>query len=81
VHGFLVRVHCDRACLTVCIPREVREPDVRLLALLASLHAASWAQSPSSALALPILLDQLPRKVFRKSARMFGIDALALPRP
>ena len=38
----------------------------------------AWAQRPEGALALLILLDQLPRNCFRGSAHMFATDPLAL---
>lgn len=38
---------------------------------------ADWKQSPHGRLALIILFDQLPRNVFRNSARSFAQDALA----
>ncbi|MBU8899396.1 DUF924 domain-containing protein [Corallococcus sp. H22C18031201] len=45
-------------------------------------HAAAgdlrdWADEPRSALALVLLLDQLPRNLFRGSARAFASDARA----
>lgn len=39
---------------------------------------ASWEDSPHGALALTILLDQFSRNMFRKTARAFESDALAL---
>jgi uncharacterized protein (DUF924 family) len=39
---------------------------------------AGWAGHAEGALALLILLDQLPRNAFRGSPRMFATDALAL---
>jgi uncharacterized protein (DUF924 family) len=36
-----------------------------------------WKTSPEGALALVILLDQVPRNIFRDSARAFATDALA----
>ncbi len=38
----------------------------------------SWANEPESALALLILLDQIPRNIFRGTAHMFATDPLAL---
>jgi steroid delta-isomerase-like uncharacterized protein len=38
----------------------------------------AWAAAPRSALARVITLDQLPRNLFRGSARAFAYDALAL---
>lgn len=37
-----------------------------------------WQRAPNSCLALVILLDQLPRNMFRSSARAFAADARAL---
>ncbi len=39
---------------------------------------ARWAAVPNGALALVILLDQLPRNMFRDTAEMYAFDALAL---
>jgi len=36
-----------------------------------------WEATPDSALALVLLLDQLPRNMFRGSARMYAADPLA----
>ncbi|MCA9708997.1 MAG: DUF924 family protein, partial [Myxococcales bacterium] len=38
---------------------------------------ASWADTPRGALALVLLLDQLPRHMFRGRARMFATDEAA----
>ena len=38
----------------------------------------AWAETPEGALALIILLDQLPRNAFRDTAHMFATDSLAL---
>ena len=37
-----------------------------------------WAATPEGALALILLLDQLPRNAFRDTAHMFATDSLAL---
>lgn len=37
----------------------------------------SWEQSPEGALALVLLLDQIPRNVFRGTARIYATDAEA----
>lgn len=37
-----------------------------------------WAKTPGGALALILLLDQIPRNIFRNSARAFGSDDKAL---
>jgi uncharacterized protein (DUF924 family) len=44
---------------------------------LAGNHAA-WEETPLSCLALVMLLDQVPRNIFRSSARAFASDSLAL---
>jgi uncharacterized protein (DUF924 family) len=38
----------------------------------------AWAQTPEGALALILLLDQLPRNAFRGTPRMFATDAKAV---
>ena len=38
-------------------------------------HLAVWEAAPESALALVLLLDQLPRNLFRNSPRAFASDA------
>lgn len=38
----------------------------------------AWAETPEGALALILLLDQLPRNAFRDTAHMFATDPLAL---
>ena len=38
----------------------------------------SWAQSAKSRLALIILFDQFPRNIYRKTAKAFAFDALAV---
>ncbi len=40
---------------------------------------AAWAETPRGAVALLLLLDQLPRNAYRGTARMFATDARALP--
>ncbi len=37
-----------------------------------------WGETPEGALALLILLDQIPRNIFRGTAHMFATDGLAL---
>lgn len=39
---------------------------------------AAWEAAPLSALALVMLLDQVPRNIFRSTARAFASDGLAL---
>lgn len=66
------------------IDREIRalfEPD--LLAVLERERAwdaelAAWEGAPRGLLALVILLDQLPRNMYRGTARMYAHDGLAL---
>jgi uncharacterized protein (DUF924 family) len=43
---------------------------------VAGLHS-DWENSPQSALALVIVLDQFPRNMFRNSARAYAADPLA----
>lgn len=58
--------------------------DARCAAFLDDHHAAArgerdgWASTADGALALVLLLDQIPRNVFRDSAHAFATDALAL---
>lgn len=40
----------------------------------------AWLAEPRPALALVVLLDQIPRNIFRGSARMFAFDGRALAR-
>lgn len=46
--------------------------------LAASGALVAWADDPRGALALVVLLDQLPRNLFRASSRAFAQDARAL---
>lgn len=39
---------------------------------------AAWGQAPDGLLALTILLDQIPRNIYRATSRMYQYDALAL---
>jgi uncharacterized protein (DUF924 family) len=39
---------------------------------------AQWERDPDSALALVLLLDQLPRNLYRRSPRAFATDAMGL---
>ena len=41
-------------------------------------HYAAWEEAPESALALVMLLDQVPRNIFRSTPRAFASDLLAL---
>jgi uncharacterized protein (DUF924 family) len=57
------------------------EIQARFLALYEQAAAgalADWRGGPKSCLALVILLDQLPRNMFRGTARAFAADPLAL---
>ena len=38
---------------------------------------AAWEETPESALALVLLLDQIPRNIFRGDARTYATDAMA----
>lgn len=44
----------------------------------ARLELADWERSPEGALALVLLLDQIPRNIFRGGAHAFATDGLAL---
>jgi steroid delta-isomerase-like uncharacterized protein len=62
-------------------PEVDREIQARFAALpdrAASGALDAWRAAPRSALALVIALDQLPRNLFRSSARAFAYDGLAL---
>jgi uncharacterized protein (DUF924 family) len=56
---------------------EIRARFLPLYERAASGVLASWRGEPASCLALVILLDQLPRNMFRDSARAFAADSLA----
>ena len=58
----------DSACRTVCAPALAQ-------AAAGALHG--WTATPTGALALVILLDQIPRNIFRGTARAFATDAQA----
>ena len=57
--------------------REIRERFLATHEAAAAGHLADWEATPEGALALAILLDQLPRNMFRDSARAFATDPLA----
>ena len=59
----------DREC-------ETRFYDAHFAAALRTLDA--WIETPDGALALLILLDQIPRNIYRGTAHMFATDPLAL---
>ena len=45
--------------------------------LAAAQRLDSWAETPHGSLALVLLLDQVPRNLFRRTARAFASDAQA----
>ena len=57
---------------------EIRSRFLPLHANAAAGALDDWADTPSGALALIVLLDQFPRNMFRGSARAFATDAKAL---
>jgi uncharacterized protein (DUF924 family) len=57
---------------------EIRRRFLHVHAQGAAAALASWKDKPADCLALIVLLDQLPRNMFRGTARAFGTDALAL---
>lgn len=56
----------------------VRARFARDHALAAAGALAAWQEAPLSALTLVMLLDQVPRNIFRSTPRAFASDALAL---
>jgi uncharacterized protein (DUF924 family) len=62
------------------LDRECRARYGALLETAARGELDAWQAKPRSALALVVLLDQIPRNVFRGSARMFAYDGHALAR-
>lgn len=58
--------------------QEIRERFLERYEAAAAGALASWAETQRGALALVLLLDQLPRHMFRGQARMFATDAAAL---
>lgn len=60
------------------IDREIRARFAELPDLAASGALDAWRGAPRSALALVVALDQLPRNLFRGSARAFAYDGVAL---
>lgn len=58
---------------------EVRARFGALIERAAAGSLRDWAETPRGAVALVLLLDQLPRNAYRGSARMFASDARALP--
>lgn len=57
---------------------EVRERFLRLHEQAASGALAAWREDAAACLALVLALDQLPRNIFRGSARAFATDDAAL---
>lgn len=57
---------------------EIRARFMPLFESAAAGTLASWTNSPRSALALVILLDQFPRNMFRGQPRAFATDPMAL---
>ena len=58
-----------------------RECDARFRGLhfeAAARRHDAWRATPDGALALVLLLDQIPRNIFRGTAHMYATDALAL---
>jgi uncharacterized protein (DUF924 family) len=56
---------------------EIRRRFLPLYEEAAAGRLAAWMESPRSALALVIVLDQVPRNMFRGEARAFAADELA----
>ncbi len=56
---------------------EIRRRFLPLYEEAAAGRLASWVESPRSALALVVVLDQFPRNMFRGEARAFAADELA----
>ena len=56
---------------------EIRTRFLPLYERAAREELKSWRNTPSSCLALVILLDQFPRNMFRGSAKAFAVDPLA----
>ena len=59
------------------IDREVRRRFTADYERAAKGECDAWAETPRGALALVILFDQLPRNMFRNTAKAFETDALA----
>jgi uncharacterized protein (DUF924 family) len=56
---------------------EIRRRFLALYEAAAAGRLAAWRSSPRECLALVILLDQLPRNIFRGEGRAFATDAMA----
>ena len=63
---------------TPTFDQEIRKRFAGRLAQAASGELKSWEESPEGCVALCILLDQMPRNMFRGSPRAFATDAKAL---
>jgi uncharacterized protein (DUF924 family) len=63
---------------TPAFDQEIRERFAGRFAQAASDALTSWEESPEGCVALCILLDQMPRNMFRGSPRAFATDAKAL---
>lgn len=63
---------------TPAFDQEVRRRFAERFAQAASDELRSWEESPEGCVALCILLDQMPRNMFRGSPRAFAADAKAL---
>src|SRR5262249_48753004 len=56
---------------------DIRERFLDTYVAAAAGRLAAWEANPESALALVIVLDQLPRNMFRGDARTYAADPLA----
>jgi uncharacterized protein (DUF924 family) len=63
---------------TSAFDQEIRRRFAERFAQAASGELRSWEESPEGCVALCILLDQMPRNMFRGSPRAFATDAKAL---
>ena len=82
---FGARDHAERFHHKQIWFRSTPEFDAAVRAGFADDHAqalaggfAGWSEAPLSCLALVMLLDQVPRNIFRSTPRAFASDALAL---
>lgn len=63
---------------TPAFDQEIRKRFAERFARAASGELRSWEETPEGCVALCILLDQMPRNMFRGSPRAFATDAKAL---
>jgi uncharacterized protein (DUF924 family) len=63
---------------TPAFDQEIRQRFAVRFAQAASGELRSWEESPEGCVALCVLLDQMPRNMFRGSPRAFATDAKAL---